>query len=110
MPDLNTSDSYVQQCVKNYVAELKSCGVDGIRWDATKHIALPSEGNNFWKVVTEDADLYYYGEILGDSGASINSKKGKKVLNEYMSYMFVTDTSTEKTSAIPSTQAEFTQV
>ncbi|MDO5123142.1 MAG: alpha-amylase family glycosyl hydrolase [Eubacteriales bacterium] len=96
MQDLNTSDTYVQQCVKNYVAELKACGVDGIRWDAAKHIGLPSEGDDFWKVVTEDSDLYYYGEILGDPGVSVNSKKGKKILNEYMDYMYITDTSTGK--------------
>ncbi len=96
MPDLNTSDAYVQQCVKNLVNDLKACGVDGIRWDAAKHIGLPSEGDNFWKVVTEDADLYYYGEILGDPGASINSKKGKKILNEYKALMDITDTSTGK--------------
>ena len=96
MQDLNTSDAYVQQCVKNYIAELKACGVDGIRWDAAKHIGLPSEGDDFWKVVTEDSDLYYYGEILGEPGASVSSKKGKKILNEYMNYMYITDTSTGK--------------
>lgn len=47
MPDLNTENSYVQSKVKNYIAELKSVGVDGIRFDAAKHIGLPSEGDTF---------------------------------------------------------------
>ncbi|MBD9299192.1 MAG: hypothetical protein EGS41_04495 [Prevotella sp.] len=43
MWDLKTEDSRVQEKIKEYVAELKSCGVDGIRWDAAKHIGLPSK-------------------------------------------------------------------
>ena len=31
MPDINSENSYVQQVVKNYLLELKSLGVDGIR-------------------------------------------------------------------------------
>ena len=31
MPDIKSEDSYVQQCVKAYVQELKSVGVDGLR-------------------------------------------------------------------------------
>ena len=48
MPDINSEHSYVQQSVRKYVDELASIGVDGIRWDAAKHIALPSENCNFW--------------------------------------------------------------
>lgn len=43
MPDIATENPYVQQKVCNYVQELKSVGVDGLRWDAAKHIGVPSE-------------------------------------------------------------------
>lgn len=49
------------------MAELKSCGVDGIRWDAAKHIGLPSEGDTFWQNVP-DQTMYNYGEILDGTG------------------------------------------
>ena len=32
-----------QAIIKQYIKDLKACGVDGIRWDAIKHIGLPSE-------------------------------------------------------------------
>ena len=64
MPDIATENPYVQQKVCNYVQELKSVGVDGLRWDAAKHIGVPSEGDDFWKSVTQYG-LYNYGEILG---------------------------------------------
>ena len=63
MPDIATENSYVQQKVGKYMQELKSVGVDGIRWDAAKHIGVPSEGDNFWSSVTKYG-LYNYGEIL----------------------------------------------
>ena len=47
MPDLNSEHPYVYQTVSNYIDELQDLGVDGIRWDAAKHIGLPSEGCNF---------------------------------------------------------------
>ena len=52
MLDLNSESATVQNKVKGYVQELKSVGVDGIRWDAAKHIGLPSERCNFWPAVT----------------------------------------------------------
>lgn len=88
MPDLNSENEYVQTVVKNYINDLKELGVDGIRWDAAKHIGLPSEGCDFWKVVT-DTGLYNYGEILSspvDGG-------GDEEMREYTKYMSVTDSS-----------------
>lgn len=38
MPDLNSENWLVQQKVSNYVQQLKNDGVDGIRWDAAKHV------------------------------------------------------------------------
>ena len=94
MPDLNSEHSFVQQKVKNYVQQLKNDGVDGIRWDAAKHIGLPSEGCNFWNAVI-DKSMYNYGEILVgaidqhdvDSRTQDNISKMK----EYTSFMSVTD-------------------
>ena len=86
MWDLKTEDSNVQSIIKAYVAELKACGVDGIRWDAAKHIGLPSEGDSFWANVP-DKSMYNYGEILdspytGDDGT---------LLKEYAKYICFTD-------------------
>jgi alpha-amylase len=86
MPDLNTEHSYVQQVVANYVKELKSIGVDGIRWDAAKHIGLPSEGDNFWKSVTKEG-LWNYGEILGGPADGDHPA----LMKEYTNYISVTD-------------------
>ena len=86
----------------NYVQQLKNDGVDGIRWDAAKHIGLHSKGCNFWNTVI-DRSMYNYGEILvgvidqhevnqrvTDScyGTDIlNAIKGGGVLSGYGSYM-----------------------
>ncbi len=67
MYDLRTEDADVEQKFKTYVQSLKSCGVDGIRWDAAKHIGLPSEGDNFWPSVI-DTSMFNYGEILNTVG------------------------------------------
>ena len=87
MPDLNSEDSLVQQKALNYVRELKSLGVDGIRWDAAKHIGLPSEDCDFWKTVTSDNDMFQYGEILDTPGGS----DPDTLMKEYTNYISVTD-------------------
>ena len=86
MPDLKSEDPYVQQVVANYVHELKELGVDGLRWDAAKHIALPSEGCDFWPAVIDD-DMFNYGEILGNPGGDDSDY----LMVEYSNYMTVTD-------------------
>ncbi len=88
MKDLNSEHSYVQQVVANYIKELKNMGVDGIRWDAAKHISLPSEGCDFWSKVTLD-DLYHYGEIL--VGPDDRSSGNESLMVEYTQHMSVTD-------------------
>ncbi len=90
MRDLNSEHSYVQKVVANYVNELKGIGVDGIRWDAAKHIALPSEGCNFWPAVTSQG-LYHYGEIL--VGPDDRGSGNEGLMIEYTKYMTVTDSS-----------------
>lgn len=88
MPDLNSESSTVQNKVKGYIQELKSVGVDGIRWDAAKHIGLPSEQCNFWPAVTGEG-LYNYGEIL--NGPFNGHRNNDELMKEYTNYISVTD-------------------
>lgn len=88
MPDLNTENDYVQQKVNAYVQFLKGLGVDGIRWDAAKHIGLPSEGSDFWPSVI-DTEMYNYGEILYAPDDRSSGNEG--LMKEYTNYMSVTD-------------------
>ena len=84
--DVNSESAEIQARAKAHVEELKACGVDGIRWDAAKHIGLPSEGCNFWSTVTSVSGMWHYGEILDSPGGD-----GNAVMKEYTNYMSVTD-------------------
>ena len=85
MWDLDTNNPTVQAIIKQYIQDLKACGVDGIRWDAIKHIGLPSEGDSFMKNVV-DQEMYNYGEILDSTGGN-----DKILFPEYQTYMSITD-------------------
>ena len=85
MWDLDTNNPTVQAIIKQYIQDLKACGVDGIRWDAIKHIALPSEGDSFMQNVV-DQEMYNYGEILDSTGGNDNV-----LFPEYQTYMSITD-------------------
>ena len=85
MWDLDTNNPTVQAIIKQYIQDLKACGVDGIRWDAIKHIGLPSEGDSFMKNVV-DQEMYNYGEILDNTGGNDNV-----LFPEYQTYMSITD-------------------
>ena len=89
MPDLNSEHSTVQNKVRNYIQQLKNDGVDGIRWDAAKHISLPSENCNFWSSVI-DKSMFNYGEIL-DNPVENNQGFANSLIKEYTNYMSVTD-------------------
>lgn len=88
-PEVNTENPEVIARAKAYIEELKGYGVKGIRFDAAKHISLPSEsdGGDFWKEVTSVPGLFYYGEILGSPGGN----KSTQLLKEYATFMSVTD-------------------
>jgi alpha-amylase len=90
MPDLNSEHTEVQRKVASYVASLKSAGVDGIRWDAAKHISLPSEDCGFWPAVIDDS-LYNYGEILDAPAGKSATAYNNSLIREYAEYMSVTD-------------------
>ena len=87
MRDLATENSYVQSKVKGYVEELKGLGVDGIRWDAAKHIGLPGEQGDFWPTVTSVSGMWNYGEILDSPGGS----DPVGTMKEYTQYIGITD-------------------
>lgn len=94
MPDLNTSNEFVQQKVLDLLIECVDCGVDGFRFDAAKHIELPGDsgcGSNFWPNVLSGVrdhaganKLFIYGESLSGSGSD-------SWVNEYVTYMALTD-------------------
>lgn len=85
MWDLDTNNPTVQAIIKQYIQDLKACGVDGIRWDAIKHIGLPSEQDSFMQNVV-DQEMYNYGEILDSTGGDDNV-----LFPEYQTYMSITD-------------------
>lgn len=85
MWDLDTNNPTVQAIISQYIQDLKACGVDGIRWDAIKHIGLPSEGDSFMPNVV-DQEMYNYGEILDGTGGD-----DKTLFPEYQTYMSITD-------------------
>ena len=90
MPDLNSEHTDIQNRVYDMAVNLKNAGVDGIRWDAAKHIGLPSEGCAFWSKMA-GLGIYQYGEILdapaGKSGDEVNNA----LIQEYAGYIGVTD-------------------
>lgn len=83
--DVNSELSEVAARGKAYVQKLASLGVKGIRWDAAKHIGLPSEGCQFWAEVTSVPGVWHYGEILDKPGPNAS------IITEYGKYMSVTD-------------------
>lgn len=89
--DVNSEASEVQARAKAFLEDLKSLGVAGIRWDAAKHIGLPSEGCNFWSEMAKVSGLWHYGEILDGTGGD-----KYKLLKEYTNYIGVTDSEYSK--------------
>ena len=99
MPDLNTGNAYIQQQVLNLLKECVDCGVDGFRFDAAKHIELPTDdasfASDFWPYVLDGASaynaqkggdpLFFYGEVLSGAGTKISN---------YTDLMAVTDNDT----------------
>ena len=94
MPDLNTKNSHVQQRVLGLLKECVDCGVDGFRFDAAKHIELPTDDSStksdFWPTVINGiksykSGVFCYGEILNTAATSMSN---------YTTYIAVTDNKT----------------
>ena len=83
--DINSEDAEVIARAKAYVQQLHDLGVKGIRWDAAKHIALPSENCGFWTAVSAVEGMYHYGAILVSPGPDAS------IIKEYTTFMSVTD-------------------
>lgn len=108
MPDLNTSNEFIQQQVYNLLVECVDCGVDGFRFDAAKHIELPNDddcGSDFWPTILNGDDTD--GEIKGIRnyaaeknqnlfiyGESLSGTASNPWVAEYTTYMALTDSQT----------------
>ena len=90
MPDLNTENKAIQDMAAAMVQKLIDAGVDGIRWDAAKHIGLPSENCAFWSRMAQ-FDIYQYGEILDAPAGSSADSVNDALMQEYAKYISVTD-------------------
>ncbi len=103
MPDLNSEHKDVRDMVYTMLEQLKGAGVDGIRWDAAKHIGLSSEDCAFWSEMAQ-LDLFQYGEILNNPADNSGSTVNNALMAEYAQYIGVTDSvySTDIMSAVKS--------
>ena len=94
MPDLNTSNTELQDIILNFLSDAQACGADGFRFDAAKHIETPSDngfGSQFWARVKEttqknNPDVFLYGEILNTAGPG-----GYSDMQKYTPYIRVTN-------------------
>ena len=70
--DLNTENQTVANGMKDYLVRAVADGIDGFRYDAAKHIELPSEFQNhspYYDTILPNGAQYQYGEVLqGDPG------------------------------------------
>lgn len=89
LPCLNLENYQLQDIIIKFLNELIDCGVDGFRFDAAKHIKLPSEGSSFWGRVLDNLKskaLFNYAEVIFSS---------KEILEEYSMYINVLTESEE---------------
>ncbi|MBR6040073.1 MAG: hypothetical protein IKP38_06305 [Clostridia bacterium] len=104
MPDLNTSNEYIQEQVYALLKECVDCGVDGFRFDAAKHIELPGDpdaSSDFWPAILNgddtDGDIvgirpYVGAENLFIYGESLSGNAGESWVDEFTNnYMALTD-------------------
>lgn len=66
--DLNTQNPNVQKYILDFLTSCVKAGASGFRYDAAKHIELPSDdekyASDFWPVVLNNGSEFQYGEIL----------------------------------------------
>ncbi|MGL5646383.1 MAG: alpha-amylase family glycosyl hydrolase [Clostridium sp.] len=80
LPSLKLGNHDLQNIIIEFLNELISLGADGFRIDAGKHIALPSEGSDFFTRVFENLnrdDLFNYIEVIFSD---------ENILKEYSKY------------------------
>lgn len=100
LPGLDLRNQDLQALIFAYLEELKNCGVSGFRFDAAKHIGLPSDGVDFFKKVKIYLSLnglYGYGEFLGgdidwrnemSDYIGVHMPQGSTIDNMKKAYMF----------------------
>lgn len=89
MPDLNTNNTTLQSQAKALLQNIIADGADGFRFDAAKHIELPSGDeisgcptSNYWPTVLNGlGDKFSYGEVLAGQNCPLTG---------YSKYMNVT--------------------
>ncbi|USX24534.1 alpha-amylase family glycosyl hydrolase [Oxalobacteraceae bacterium OTU3CINTB1] len=86
LPDLKTEGAYVQGQVKTYLNKLVSMGVDGLRFDAAKHMQ-PSDIQAIMSGVTQTTTsgepLWVTQEVIPDSNVVRSSYFAGGTLNEF---------------------------
>ncbi len=103
LPDLNTSNTKIQNYAKSFLQECIDAGADGFRFDGAKHIETSIDSgfaSNFWNNVlgattsyaqsSRGITPYYYGEILDGPAGSNDKNNAQNILNNYTSMMSVT--------------------
>ncbi len=106
LPDLNTSNTKIQNYAISFLKEAIDAGADGFRFDGAKHIETPVDdgfSSQFWPNVlgaatsyaqsTRGFTPYYYGEILDKVTGDNDTGNASKVLSYYTSVMSVTTSS-----------------
>ena len=94
LPGLNLKNEELQNIILNFLDELRECGVSGFRFDAAKHIGLPSDGVSYFNKVKEFLDknnLFGYAEFLdgpNDLGNDFDKTLYDKK-NEFTDLMYI---------------------
>lgn len=94
LPGLNLKNEDLQNIILKFLEELKDCGVNGFRFDAAKHIGLPSDGISYFTKVKEFLDknnLIGYAEFLdgpNDLGEDLKQTIYNKK-NEFTDLMYI---------------------
>ena len=97
LPDLNTSNSLVQERAYALLKECIDVGVDGFRFDAAKHIETSKDGvwaSSFWQNTLGQAKTYYQnktGKELYAYGEILDSLAGSRDMTGYTDIMDITD-------------------
>jgi hypothetical protein len=90
LPDLDSSQEYVQNVHSNYLKELIIIGIDGFRLDAVKHVPDDYLKNLLLKIAKDEdlptelleKEIYAYGEMATNDAV---------IANEYRQSMAMTD-------------------
>jgi alpha-amylase len=86
LPDLNTGSTYVQGQIRTYLNKLVAMGVDGMRFDAAKHMApadIAAFLNGATRTTTAGEPLWITQEVIVDGGVDVASYFPTGTVNEF---------------------------